>query len=156
MQSISDLSNTEFTLAKESCTGQSISFKGLKNVKISLNGIIGAVYIYDCLDCDVYIAQVKGACNIYQCKNSKLRLICHQMRINESQNLTVQARILSDPAIVESTNIKFTKYLLQEELKDVLGENNFENIGNDNTWKNVKDFSSLHGGDSGLNYEILD
>jgi Tubulin binding cofactor C len=59
----------------EECQGQSITVKNLKNCQVNFLGTLGALYLYDCHGCDLSLAYVKTACNIYNCNSLKLKIV---------------------------------------------------------------------------------
>ena len=144
MRTIQDKTEETILIAEEDSVGQSLTLKGLKRCFVDIRGTLGALYIYGCDDCSIKVAYVKSACNIYRCKDGNVEVVCQQLRINETKNMTFEVLTKADPALVDSKNACFKRLKLTAEHKGLLGDN-FDVFERSIAWKNVQDFQSLNG-----------
>ena len=72
---IKDQNSADIEIPEIDCKGQSVTFQNLNNCKIIINGVLGAIYVYNCTHCKFQLTLVKSACNIYECENVQIDVV---------------------------------------------------------------------------------
>ena len=75
MTSYRDRDSEKITILPDDCHGQSVTIKNMRHSSFEALGTLGAVYLYDCVDCTVNLRYVKSACNVYSCSNLILTIL---------------------------------------------------------------------------------
>ena len=145
MKTIVDQTNQVITISEQDCSGQSLTLKSLSNCVIKIEGVIGALYIYNCTNCVIRAIFAKSACNMFKCVNCTIDIVCQKMRLNKSNNLVLKLLTKSNPALVESTNCVFSRQSLGPDHKRQMEAQTIDAFNSCDAWKNVQDFNSLNG-----------
>ena len=113
-----------------------VGIMNAKNCIIKLYGKPSVVHINNIEDTVILCGPLSGTAFINKCKNSKLNLSCHQLRIHESINTDFYINVASRTIIENCSQVRFAPYAWNYKSMEKQ-----EDIGDN--WKMIDDFNWL-------------
>ena len=107
---IKDLNNQEFILHEEKINGQDIAIVNVKNSTIQLYGNPSVLHVSDLENTQILCGPITGSAFLNNCKNCKIIVACHQLRIHESQHTQFYINVGSRAIIENCSNVHFSEY----------------------------------------------
>lgn len=135
---IKDLTNETVVKQCEEVNAQDIGIFNLKNCVVKLIGKPSVLHLSNIEDTTILCGPIVGSAFINKCKNSKLNLACHQLRIHESLDTDFYINVASRAIIENCKNVRFGPYSWSYKgVNENFNETNLKMIDNyeDDSWK---------------------
>jgi tubulin-specific chaperone C len=153
--SIKDIDNQEYISYEEKINGKDIAIVNVKNSTIQLHGNPSVLWIKDLENTLVLCGPITGSAFVNNCKNCKIIVACHQLRIHESHNTQFYINVGSRAIIENCKNVQFSEYSFS--YPNI--EKHFEMSGlsiKKSNWECVDDFNWLNQEQKSPNWKFLD
>ena len=152
---IKDLINQEYILHEDKLNGKDIAIVNVKNSTIQLHGNPSVLWIKDLEDTLVLCGPITGSAFVNNCKNCKIILASHQLRIHESHHTQFYINVGSRAIIENCSNVNFSEYSFSYPNM----ESHFETSGlkiDKSNWQCIDDFNWLNQDQKSPNWKFLD
>lgn len=153
--SIKDLNNEEYISFEDKLNGKDIAIVNVKNSTIQLHGNPSVLWVKDLENTLVLCGPITGSAFVNNCKNCKIILACHQLRIHESTNTQFYINVGSRAIIENCTNVQFSEYSFS--YPNI--EKHFDMSGltiSKSNWECVDDFNWLNQEQKSPNWRFLE
>ena len=152
---IRDINNQTITKYESEINGKDIALINVKNSIIQLFGNPSVLHISDLENVTLLCGPITGSAFINDCKNSKLVIACHQLRIHETQQTQFYINVVSRAIIENCKNVKFAPYAwsyknIEEHFK--MSSINYTDIN----WTSIDDFNWLNQSVKSPNWDFLE
>lgn len=107
---IKNLQSVDLIKQSAEIDGKDIGIVNLKNCTVQIAGSPSVLHIDNIESCTILCGPTIGSCFINNCKNSKLVLACHQLRIHETTNTQFYIHVGSRAIIENTNNVHFGPY----------------------------------------------
>lgn len=107
---LKDIENQTIVKSEFEINGKDIAIISVKNCCIQLYGNPSVLHISDLENTVVLCGPITGSAFMTNCKNSKLIIACHQLRIHETKNTEFYINVVSRAIIENCQNVSFSPY----------------------------------------------
>jgi hypothetical protein len=153
---IKGLSNDQaYIMHEDKINGKDIAIINVKSSRIQLHGNPSVLWIKDLEDTLVLCGPITGSAFVNNCKNCKIIVACHQLRIHESHNTQFYINVGSRAIIENCTNVKFSEYSFAYPNIESHFKTSGLNIDKSN-WQCIDDFNWLNQDQKSPNWTFLD
>lgn len=107
---LKDLNDSNVIKNESEINGKDVGIVNVKNSVIQIFGYPSVLHINGIESCTILCGPIIGSCFINNCKNCKLALACHQLRIHETSNSQFYIHVGSRAIIENTKHVTFAPY----------------------------------------------
>jgi tubulin-specific chaperone C len=151
---VKDMSNERVCKKEDDVNGKDVALVNLKDAFIQLHGNPSVLHVSDVTNVTVLCGPISGSAFINNCKNSRIILACHQLRIHETHDTQFYMHVGSRAIIENCSNVRFAPYAWSYE--DI--DRHFKMSGLDfrqTNWTSIDDFNWLNQTQKSPNWSFL-
>jgi len=156
---IKDTENETITKYEDEVNGADIGIANLKNCVVKLYGHPSVLHLSNIEDSVILCGPMSGSAFISKCKNCKLNLTAHQIRIHESYNTDFYINVASRAIIEYCKDVRFAPYAwlyLAVEKHFKASGFSFLDKNLPQSWRNIDDFNWLVTTQKSPNWSFID
>jgi hypothetical protein len=152
---IRDIDNKTIIKYESEINGKDIALVNVKNSCIKLFGNPSVLHISDLENVTLLCGPITGSAFINNCKNSKLVIACHQLRIHETHETEFYINVVSRAIIENCKNVRFAPYSWS--YKNIEEHFKMSSIDcRDINWTSIDDFNWLNQTVKSPNWDFLE
>jgi hypothetical protein len=152
---IRDIDNQTIIKYDSEINGKDVGLINAKNSCIQLYGNPSVLHISDLENVTLLCGPITGSAFINNCKNSKLVIACHQLRIHETEQTEFYINVVSRAIIENCKNVKFAPYAWS--YKNIEEHFKMSSIKyTDINWTAIDDFNWLNQNVKSPNWDFLE
>jgi hypothetical protein len=153
---IKDCVNETIIKNEDELLNADIGIINVKNCVIKLYGQPSVIHLINIEDSIILCGPLSGTAFVNNCKNSKINLACHQLRIHETQDTDFYINVASRSIIENCKNVRFAPYAwnYKDIGKHLKTAGTSEHIGDN--WTLIDDFNWLVQNQKSPNWSFMD